>query len=258
MTKVLWVVDMKSAASQARLLADAKAMKASHICVRSDNATLPAAIGKFHAVGLKVFAWRWPAVTPGPHGAAHYYALDEARYLTTALMPAGLDGYIVDVESDRAGQANDWDSAAHAGLATEFCQTIRAAITLGVPTCAQPFHFGATAGCRQPTNNRHIPWAAFAHACDALYPQAYWRAELAGGPTAINGGTPAAARSKAIAAWTPIAAGKPLRHMAGEIALATAAEITAYGGANAGQGGLHFYTHAAELKPAVMAAIAAL
>jgi hypothetical protein len=251
MTKVLWAVSMKTQAAKARILANAKAIGATHVCIRTDNVLLAGAIKPFHAAGLKVYGWRWPAVTPGPHTAAHYYAMDEAHHVTTVLMPAGLDGYIADIESDGpAHPDNDWDNASHATLAHDFCTAIKGAAPPG-------FHFGVTSGCRQPTGNPHIPWSVFAAAADALYPQAYWRAALDAGPTAIHGGSPAASHAKAKAAWGPIAAGKPLHCMAGEVHLATAAEIAAYGATLAAGEARHFYCDDPAVTPALLAAMKA-
>jgi len=257
MTKVLWTVDMGTAARQAQLLADAQAIGATVVCIRSDNVLLPGAIPTFHAAGIAVRAWRWPAVMPGPHTAPHYYAMDEAAYITGTLMPAGLDGYIIDAESDPGSPINAWDGPGTTALANAFCNAITGAVAAGTPTCPGPFTFGVTAGCRQPSNNPGIPWAVFAAACDAVYPQAYWRAALPA-VTAINGGTPALAQARAIAAWTPIAGGDTIRCMAGELNLVTAAEITGYGAACAGQDELHFYTDVPGIDPGVLAAANAL
>jgi hypothetical protein len=258
MTKVLWTVDMSTAALQAALLADAQAAGATIVCIRSDNATLPAAIAPFHAAGISVWAWRWPAVLPGPHGAPHYYAIDEANYVVGVLMPAGLDGYVADIESDGPGQVNDWDAGAHQPLAANFCNLITGAVAAGAPTCPGPFRFGLTAGCVQPTNNRNIPWATFVAASDTLYPQTYWRAALAGGPTDIHGGTPQSSRAKALTAWGPISGGKPIIGMAGEIDLATPAEIAGYGAITGGQAEQHFYADGPAVTAPILTAIAAL
>lgn len=258
MAKILWTVEMGSAALQAQLLAHAQASGATVVCVRSDNALLAGAIPTFHAAGIDVWAWRWPAVLPGPHAAPHYYAVDEANYVVGTLMPAGLDGYVADIESDAPGQVNDWNSAAHQPLAAQFCGIITAAVAAGAPTSANPFRFGLTAGCAQPTNDPAIPWPTFVAACDALYPQSYWRAALAGGPTHINGGTPQAAQARAQGAWNGISGGKPLIFMAGELNLATPNEINDYGAITAGQADRHFYADDPSVTGPQLAAVAAL
>ena len=258
MKKVLWIVGMNAGADQAQVLTRAQQMGATAVCIRTDNAALPAAIPTFHAAGIEVRGWRWPAGQPGPHAAPHYYALDEAQYLTTTLMPAGLDGYVFDIESDHPGQVNDWNAAAHQPLAQAFCDQIAHAIASGVPTCGAPFRLGLTAGCQQPSNDPAIPWATFVQACDTLYPQAYWRASLATGPTKIHGGTPQSSYGKATAAWAPIAAGKPLVCMAGELGLTTTQEIAAYGKIAANQDELHFYADLGGADAGVLAAISQL
>jgi hypothetical protein len=59
----------------------------------------------------------------------------------------------------------------------------------------------------------------------------------------INGGTPDAAINRGKAAWSPVAGGKPIIYMAGELDLITAAEITAYGVRAQAEGitEFHFY-----------------
>jgi hypothetical protein len=256
MGKVLWIVGM-GAADQARLLAHAQTVGADTVCIRSDNdATLPGAIAAFHAANIAVWAWRWPAVELGPHQAPHYYAMDEADNLIKVLMPAGLDGYVIDPEADAKVTVNNWNN--QGPLAQSFCQAVTAAIAAGVPTCAAPFRFGVTAGCTQPTGDPNIPWAVFAGACDTVYPQAYWRAVINNVPTKVHGGTPDSSHAKAVAAWGPVSHGLPMCCMAGELSCVTAAEIAAYGALTAGQPDRHFYTDAAGLDPAVLAAIAAL
>jgi hypothetical protein len=94
-----------------------------------------------------------------------------ADYVASVLIPAGLDGYIVDPESDKAGDNNDWNQTSLAPIAKEFCSTIRTAAQ------GKPFLFGTTSGCIYPSPQEkpNIPWSEFFGASDALYPQCYWR-----------------------------------------------------------------------------------
>lgn len=215
MKTALWITDM-GAGDVATMLAHAKAARASIVCIRSTSTALPAAIAAFAAAKIEVYGWRWPAVRkPGPGGAAHYYALDEAAYVVGTLLPKGLKGYIVDAESDHPDDINDWNSTAHTSLAEQFCGAIRqGAQAHGI----KDFHFGVTSGCQYPTNFAHIPWKTFVAAADALYPQTYWRALGKTGCAPIKGAdTPASAYAHGIASWKTIAAGKPIVAVAGEI-----------------------------------------
>jgi hypothetical protein len=254
-SKTLWIVGMKQAADEARLLAHAKSAKATVVCIRTTNPRLPGAINRFRAEGIEVFGWRWPACKP-TNASVHYYALDEADYVVEKLIPAGLNGYVVDPESDNDKAKNDWDDAKYAPLAAEFCKRIKqgAVNTAG-------FSFAVTSGCEQPKNNKHIPWHEFVSASDVLLPQAYWRhTNQHGVPEDIHGGTPVAAINRAFAAWSPIAAGKPMIPMAGEIDLVTPAEIAAHGAEMKARNlrALHFYADVGAVTAPVLTAIATL
>ena len=135
--KVLWALDINTGPVEQRLFTHAKAAGADVICVRSASTRLPGLIGRAHAAGFKVYAWRWPAVAPVT-SSTHYYAKDEADFVADKLIPAGLDGYIVDPESDDPGATNDWDNKKHAKLAAAFCKRIRdAAAAVGLNVAAK-------------------------------------------------------------------------------------------------------------------------
>jgi hypothetical protein len=242
----------------ARLLDHAKAVTAYAVCIRSSNAILPGAIAKFHQQNVKVYAWRWPAVVAHPHSGSHYYAIDEANYVVQSLLPQGLDGYIVDPESDGDGDSNDWNHASLAPLAKQFCKIIKDGAQAAGNAA---FHFGVTSGCTYPVGKPNIPWAAFAAASDTLYPQSYWRwtNPHTGQPQNINGGNPSAAIKAGVSAWKPIAAGKPVVPMAGELDVITSAEIAVYGtSALQVAQELHFYTDTGNVPGTNIEAIAAL
>ena len=244
-TKIIWIVSMDQQ-GEARLLQNAKAAGAQAVCIRSTSLELPGAIGRFHRQNIKVYAWRWPAVVPGAPGA-HYFAMDEAKFIAEQLIPAGLDGYIVDPESENDGGLNDWNHATLAPLARSFCNMIKEAAPAG-------FHFGITSGCAYPSPGMrpNIPWAEFVAASDALYPQTYWRM-LNNHDDAIdiNGGTPDKAIDRGLASWKLIAAGKPLIPMAGELEVVSGDEIAAYGARLLQEGidSAHFYTDADNVLP---------
>lgn len=249
--KILWVVAMRTQLEEDRLLAHARAIAADGVCVRTTNARLAASIGRFHAAGMKVYGWRWPAVVPTTV-SVHYYAIDEANFVAQQLIPRGLDGYIADPESDGHGQINDWDQPGLGQLARQFCSIIKSA-------GGTDFAFGLTSGCQYPGNRPNLPWAEFVAASHALFPQTYWRARLgpSGAPTAINGGAPNAAIGLGMANWTPIAQGKPVIPMAGEIDIVTPAELTAYGGRCSALNsiGRHFYADLASVTANRLAAM---
>jgi hypothetical protein len=250
--KILWTVFMRTPAEETQLLNHAKAAGATAVAVRTSNLILPAAIGRFHAAGLKVHGWRWPACRP-VSTPPHYFAPKQADYVAKTLIPAGLDGYFADIESENDKKANDWDDASFGPLATQFCATIKSAAPAG-------FVFALTAGAPQPFNNPHIPWAPFVAASDYLLPQTYWRRRLNGTSQNINGGTPLKAIAVGDKRWAPIAAGKKLVPMIGELDTVSAAEIAAFGAALVARGErrLHVYTDTGAVSPAALSAVKAL
>src|SRR5262245_48354471 len=92
--KVLWIVSM-NAAGETRLAKHARDCGVHAVCIRTTNDRLPDAIGRFHQLGLQVYAWRWPAVRPNAGTPPHYFADEEAKFVVEKLLPAKLDGYIV-------------------------------------------------------------------------------------------------------------------------------------------------------------------
>src|SRR5262249_15461303 len=145
-----------------------------------------------HDIGMKVYAWRWPP-------ASKAGAQKEADNVANDLIPAGLDGYIVDPESDTPGASNDWNRAGLGPIAAQFCSTIKSA-------APGSFVFGTTSGCSYPAPNMKpkIPWKEFFTASDVLLPQTYWRwtnPSTGKRGQKINGGTPAAAIAKGVPAW---------------------------------------------------------
>jgi len=250
-TKVLWIVIMNSEATEKSFAKHALAIGATAVCIRTSSTRLPDAIKRFHDIGMKVLAWRWPK-------ASKTAALNEAKNVAENLIPGGLDGYIVDPESDAAGAPNDWNRAALAPLAAEFCKTIKDAAPAG-------FVFGTTSGCAYPAANMkpNIPWKEFFTASNILLPQTYWRWT---NPTTgqkgqkINGGTPAKAIEKATPSWTAKGMGKPIIPMAGEVDVVRPDELAAYGvelnklGVTEG----HFYTDNGQIPVPNLAAMQAL
>jgi len=264
--KVLWIVNMTKPEDEAAFLDHANNAGIDTVCIRTSSDRLPDAIGRFHQARKTVWAWKWPGVMPQDTDH-HYYAIAEAEYVRDKLLPKGLDGYIVDPESDGhvdsngRPQRNDWDQTKLAPVAAEFCKIINDAAPAN-------FMFGTTSGCTYPapTGKPDIPWKQFFGASKTLYPQSYWRAMLVnentGGeePTPINGGTPTKAIARGMHAWTAAAQGKPIVPMAGEIDLVTAAEIEEYGQqlTNLGLTEAHFYADLPNVPASVLNAIKAL
>jgi len=255
--KVLWAIHMPD---HAKLLADAIAVGASAVCIRSSNSSLPDAIADFHQKNIAVHAWRWPAVSDQPHSATHYYALKEAEYVVDVLLPKKLDGYIVDPESDGDGGINDWNHLALAPLAHQFCDAIK---TGAQRAGLRDFQFGVTSGCTYPSpgGKPNIPWQEFSSASDTFYPQCYWRwtNPKTGLPENINGGTPAAAARLGLAAWRAIAGGRKIVPMAGELDVITVPEIAAYAAVALDVSDeLHFFEDGGSISPAKLEMIHSL
>jgi hypothetical protein len=182
----------------------------------------------------------------------------EADLVADKLIPKGLDGYIVDPESDTAGANNDWNMDKCVPFAAAFCKTISDA-------APSSFVFGTTSGCAYPAKNMkpNIPWAQFFKASDALYPQCYWRwtnPKTGQRGQKINGGTPQNAINKGVAAWKPASLGKRIVPMAGEVDVVTPDEIKDFGAALSAMGVRegHFYTDNGLIPVTNLAAMKAL
>jgi len=249
--KILWIVNMNTEGLEVAFSKHALAIGATTVCIRTSSKRLPDAIKRFHDIGMKVYAWRWPP-------ASQAGAQKEADAVAEDLIPSGLDGYIVDPESDKAGASNDWNRAELAPLAAQFCQTIKSAAPAS-------FLFGTTSGCAYPAPRMkpNIPWKEFFTASDVLLPQTYWRwtnPSTGQRGQKINGGSPAAAISKGVPAWQAKSLGKPIVPMAGEVDVVTTEEIAAYGVAlqnmNVTEG--HFYTDNGKIPVPNLAAMKAL
>ena len=235
MRKVLWVVD----GDESGLLSVANYIRAQALCIRTTNSWLAGSIASIKGQGFDVYAWRWPSVKPLDPGndAIHQYAMNEATFVS-GLIDAGLDGYIVDPECDKAGQNNCWADPSYAALANQFCDAIKLTGRKKNPN----FLFGTTSGGAYPKSFPKIPWSAFVAHSDALYPQCYWVGD--DGPQL--GGTPQASYTRCMAAWKTIApAGMKIVPIIGQIAEVEAADISAYQNIISGNGltELHFYTY---------------
>ena len=252
-SKILWTVNMPTAAAENQLLQHAIAAGCTGVAIRTSNDRLPAAISRFHQNGLKVFAWRWPACRQ-PTNIPNFYAIDQANYVAQTLIPAGLDGYFADIESDGNGTNYDWADPNLAPLATQFCSIIKNAAPYG-------FYFALTAGCTQPEGSPKIPWAAFSPFCDAVMPQTYWRwTNSAGEVQDLNGGTPTDAYNRAEPVWSRTFPGKPIAPILGELDVISAKEIQEFGTFVSGEGvrELHAYTDGNAVSQQNLQVLAAL
>jgi hypothetical protein len=217
----------------------AKFIGADTICARTTNSWI-ATIDQVHQNGLKLYGWRWPNVqqVPPQQDPRHLYAMNEAQFVS-GLINSGLDGYIADIECDKAGDSNCWNDVALKPLATQFCAAIKTTGRAKNPN----FFFGLTSGGAfpEPNNRPNIPWTEFASASDALFPQSY---SVADG-TPILGGTPLKAFTRSVKAWQRIAAtGLNIIPMLGEIGSASAEDIASYQDIinDNGLSEIHFYT----------------
>lgn len=276
-TKALWVEDLD--ASFARVQADIAATGANLLCIRTTAATLPARLPGLKAQGLQVYGWRWPHLFPDPR-SAHDSAYWQNEVATvSALVGAGLDGYIFDIESDGGNPPapKDWDNRQitdRARRAQTFANRIKAAFA----SRGTPHKLGLTSHQWGFSNYPGIPWQSFLDVCDALYPQTYWRFRNSSNACAIEAhdysvhpphamGTPDQAlhngftdyANKRNAAGTVL----PIIPVAGEIGCALAGEMTRFGTLSAGRNATeaHFYVSVDAhntTTPTVLAEIKAL
>ena len=232
--KVLWAVHYKKLDE---FVAKAIDVKVTAVAIRTDN-DLAKAIPVFHSKGVKVFGWRWPS-------SKRDVALNEANKVV-ALFTQGLDGYFVDPEGDK-GKSWDWDLPGLEPLADEFCRVIT--------TAAGGKPFGMTSHYRARNLFPHIPWKVFFQYATVLLPQAYWRSTQG----QIGYGLPAENYVTSIWEWHEAGADKAkIVPMAGELGVATAAEIREYvaQALAEGIGQRHFYTYDETVKNEVWNSIA--
>ena len=237
MRKVLWIVD----GDQNKFLERAKYVRAQAVCIRTINAWLKGSVQDIKKQGLDVYAWRWPSVDPNSN-ARHHYVEDEIEFVE-GLIAEGLDGYIVDPESDDGRDSDDWNDAKWAGLADHFCDAIKSAGRQKNPD----FLFGTTSGCDYPVIKPKIPWSTFLAYSDAVYPQIYWAPDY----ITAKRTTPDAAWKIGTAAWKKIVpAGMPVHPILGEIGTNTPDELARFGQImidNKNTDEVHFYTYEDQL-----------
>ena len=89
--KALWAEDLDDQTDEDRIFGHAQAMGAEAVVIRTTSGRLATSMARFQAAGMKVYAWRWPAVVKNPGGR---YAIDEANYVAQTLIPAGMTGGI--------------------------------------------------------------------------------------------------------------------------------------------------------------------
>jgi hypothetical protein len=254
-TKALWIQNLKTPADEALAMKHIAATTATMVCVRTNSSRLKNLIGTFHDRHITVYGWRWPYVVGGH--ADHAYAPEEAKFVAEQLIPAGLDGYIMDIESDENGSDHDWDRNDVGDLnklATDYCKVIKEA----AKQCGRPFKIGLTSHARGFANYPKIPWAPFLAIADTLYPQTYWRffkdEDRKCHPE--NKGTPSDALDIGYKDSGP--KNKPIIPIAGELRCTTADELKKFceliqeKGVTEG----HFYVSEPEVSAEVLQAIA--
>ena len=258
--KVLWVETMDDQPEEDRAVKHALVMGAGGVAIRTTSNRLPTSIPRFHQSGLQVYAWRWPAVVPNSGGR---YAIDEANYVAENLIPAGLDGYIVDPESEEDGGYNDWNRTntpiSVSQLAVNFCEVIRGAAQAHENTS---FVFGITSGGNYPAFLKNLPWQQFVSASDAVFPQIYWRArDQHNVCRTVQDGKPNTRFSVCLPSWRAIARGKTIIPIGGEIScIADFAELQVFAQRASAENLhlIHFYTDDPNVSPALCDAIKGL
>ncbi len=114
---------------------------------------------------------------------------------------------------------------------------------------------GTTSHYRAKASLPKLPWAAFFKYTDVFLPQAYWRSTEG----VIGHGIPQDNYRASQTFWADCGAAKQkIVPMAGELGVATPAEIDAYAAEARSQGidRLHFYTFEDSVAPAVWSAVA--
>jgi hypothetical protein len=271
--KVLWVEDLNGPDTEKEMLDNAHAIGATSLCIRTVSTILAASIPRYKSdLGFKVYGWRYPqsidrgavnnSDTKPPNNS---FAPNEATYVVNTLIPAGLDGYIMDIESAN-GQGNptpwrDWDRANDPKvktLAINYAQALRKA----ADTCGRPFLLGFTSHANAFNIYKGTPWEPFIDASDVLFPQTYWRywnTDLKPpAPSIENGGTPKSAVAVGYADYSQW--GKLIIPLGGEMFVALKGEMAAFGQelSNRGITEGHFYTSTAKINPVVLGEIKAL
>ncbi len=226
--KALWAEDLDNQSDEDRIFNHAQAMGAGAVVIRTTSDRLAGSMKRFQDAGMQVYAWRWPAVVRNQGGR---YAPDEADFVAQTLIPAGLDGYVVDPESEPGSPQNDWNRTdlpvPARQLAIDFCKTIRSAAQAHGNT---NFLFGITSGGNYPATKQHLPWSEFVAASDAVFPQVYWRARGTHNACGtVRDGTPDTNFAADLPSWRSISQGKPIIPMAGEIScVLNVSELTAF------------------------------
>jgi hypothetical protein len=253
--KALWIEDLDDAAGQDSAMTNIKVTGANMVCVRTSSPLLLGLISKFHNMGIRVYGWRWASVVANTKG----FAKDEADFVSSKLIPAGLDGYIFDVESDNNGSNHDWDRTDQGdlrALASYYTRTIKTA----AEGTQRPFSLGLTSHARGFSNYPKIPWEPFLDVANVLYPQTYWRYydDAQGRCMPENRGTPASAMQIGYADYRP--KGKQIIPIAGEIRCSTVQEIKDFGLLLTNKGLIdgHFYVNHPSVQADILSAIKGL
>ncbi len=263
-TKALWVEDLDTPAEQAEMLQQAAAIGANMLCVRTNSALLHGLIPTLKGQGFKVYGWRYPQTentggNSSPNPPNNSYAPNEAAYVANTLIPAGLDGYIMDIESDDNKTApHPWLDCDRTDrnltqLATDYANTLKSAGA----NCGRSFVLGLTSHANAFNIYPGTPWKPFIDVSDVLMPQAYWRFDD-GNCVTENGGTPTSAISISYADYSQWRV--PILPIGGEMKCSTGAEMTSFGQLIAVKGITegHFYTSTDNIPQEVFAAIKVL
>jgi hypothetical protein len=271
--KYLWVEDLDGPNTEKEMLDNATAIGATGLSIRTMSTYLEKAIPRYKALGYKVYGWRYPqcidrgtAYNSAQNPPNNPYATTEAAYVINTLIPAGLDGYIMDIESDNSKTKpqpwRDWDQKDPSGAIAKLAGNYANALRKAADTCGRPFMLGFTSHANAFNIYQGTPWKPFIDASDALFPQSYWGMWDDGDnpphPVVENGGTPKSAMD---VSWADYAQWKkPIIPIGGEMFISKKGDMAAFGDELSKRGITegHFYTSTANINPDVLKDIKAL
>ena len=275
-TKVLWIENLTEG-NLDKIVKQIEASKVTGVCVRTESLIFPGLIAKFKTeMKLKVLGWKYPHVLkpagePDPSKPPKaLYAAYEADYVVQTLIPAGLDGYIMDIEShdNKDGpDAGDWDRQDLARDIDKLAESYTTTLKKAAINCGRPFSIGFTSHSNCFNVYPKTPWDRFKAVTDVMYPQTYWcryddslhKCVAEHQDPVTNARSPEYSMDfgfKNYSIWN-----KPIIPMAGEIACASVDEIKRFGGHAVLRGVTegHFYVSAGQdIDPSVLDAISKL
>jgi ketosteroid isomerase-like protein len=161
---MIWKIPSCESGSASEIARVAKESNLSHVLIKiadgpytynTDKTTgtdlVPAVVSALKAKGLQVWGW---------HYVYGYNPTGEAQIAIKRVTELGLDGYVIDAESEYKLSGRDV-------VATTFMTALRK----GLPNTPV-----ALCSYRFPTYHPQFPWTNFLDKCDYNMPQVYWQA----------------------------------------------------------------------------------